>query len=91
MTHPFTVTCPFCYAVVPLPVVQPLTKRQAEIVAYLKSYAAELGYMPTFDEIADQFGYTSLATVHEHMTNLERKGHIKRSYNEARGIVLIAP
>lgn len=59
----------------------PLTKRQREILTFLQSYSEEHGYAPSFDEIARQFNYNSLATVHEHLTNLERKGYIKRSYN----------
>ena len=67
----------------------PLTKRQREILTYLQSYAEENGYAPSFDEIARQFNYNSLATVHEHLTNLERKGYIKRSYNESRAINIL--
>jgi repressor LexA len=67
----------------------PLTKRQREILTYLQSYAEENGYAPSFDEIARQFNYNSLATVHEHLTNLERKGYIKRSYNESRAIEIL--
>lgn len=63
-----------------------LTKRQREILTYLSDYSDANGYAPSFEEIADQFEYSSLATVHEHLTNLERKGYIKRSYNESRGI-----
>src|SRR5919108_4859156 len=67
----------------------PLTKRQREILTYLQSYAEDNGYAPSFDEIARQFNYNSLATVHEHLTNLERKGYIKRSYNESRAINIL--
>jgi repressor LexA len=67
----------------------PLTKRQREILTYLQSYADENGYAPSFEEIAAQFNYNSLATVHEHLTNLERKGYIKRSYNESRAIEIL--
>ncbi len=67
----------------------PLTKRQREILNYLQSYAEEHGYAPSFDEIATQFNYNSLATVHEHLTNLERKGYIKRTYNESRAINIL--
>jgi repressor LexA len=66
-----------------------LTKRQREILTYLASYSEEHGYAPSFEEIASQFNYNSLATVHEHLTNLERKGYIKRAYNESRGIELM--
>jgi repressor LexA len=66
-----------------------LTKRQREILSYLSGYAEVNGYAPSFEEIASQFNYNSLATVHEHLTNLERKGYIKRSYNESRAIEIL--
>ena len=67
----------------------PLTKRQREILNYLGSYTDSNGYAPSFEEIAEQFNYNSLATVHEHLSNLERKGYIKRSYNESRAIEIL--
>jgi repressor LexA len=67
----------------------PLTKRQREILNYLTTYAEQNGFAPSFEEIAEQFSYNSLATVHEHLTNLERKGYIKRSYNESRAIEIL--
>ena len=66
-----------------------LTKRQHEILSFLGTYADEHGYAPSFEEIAERFGYTSLATVHEHLSNLERKGYIKRGYNESRAIEIL--
>src|SRR5919112_3733901 len=66
-----------------------LTKRQHEILSFLNSYAEERGYAPSFEEIAERFNYNSLATVHEHLSNLERKGYIKRSYNESRAIEIL--
>src|SRR3954466_4443634 len=67
----------------------PLTKRQREILNYLTTYTEQNGYAPSFEEIAETFKYSSLATVHEHLTNLERKGYIKRSYNESRAIEIL--
>jgi repressor LexA len=67
----------------------PLTKRQRQILDYLTSYGSEHGYAPSFEEIAQHFNYNSLATVHEHLSNLERKGYIKRSYNESRAIEIL--
>jgi repressor LexA len=67
----------------------PLTKRQREILTYLETYAEQNGYAPSFEEIAEHFNYNSLATVHEHLSNLERKGYIKRSYNESRAIEIL--
>jgi repressor LexA len=67
----------------------PLTKRQREILDFLTSYSEQNGYAPSFEEIARQFNYNSLATVHEHLSNLERKGYIKRAYNESRSIEIL--
>lgn len=67
----------------------PLTKRQREILTYLDAYSEQHGYAPSFEEIAEHFNYNSLATVHEHLSNLERKGYIKRSYNESRSIEIL--
>ena len=66
-----------------------LTKRQREILSFLSEYNEANGYAPSFEEIASQFNYNSLATVHEHLSNLERKGYIKRSYNESRAIEIL--
>ncbi len=67
----------------------PLTKRQREILNYLSVHTEQHGYAPSFEEIAENFHFSSLATVHEHLTNLERKGYIKRSYNESRAIEIL--
>lgn len=67
----------------------PLTKRQKELLDFLTSYSKARGYMPSFEEIAEAFGYKSLATIHEHLVNLEKKGAIRRNYNEARGIEIV--
>lgn len=67
----------------------PLTKRQKEILDYIHGFIDEQGYAPSFEEIAGAFGYSSLATVHEHLSNLERKGYIRKSYNESRSIEMV--
>ena len=67
----------------------PLTKRQREILSFLGTYSESYGYAPSFEEIASQFNYNSLATVHEHLSNLERKGYIRRNYNESRAIEIL--
>ncbi len=69
----------------------PLTKRQSEILSYLGQHITEHGYAPSFEEIAEHFRFQSLATVHEHLSNLERKGVIRRSFNESRSIEIVPP
>ena len=63
-----------------------LTKRQKEILDFLKAFIDEKGYSPSFEEICKAFGYTSLATVHEHVTNLARKGYIRKAERGRRSI-----
>ena len=69
----------------------PVTRRQREILDFIGKHIEEKGYAPSFEEIARQFGFQSLATVHEHLTNLERKGYIRRTHNESRAIEVVPP
>ena len=69
----------------------PLTKRSARSSTTSRSTSHDTGYAPSFEEIAEQFSFQSLATVHEHLTNLERKGYIRRTYNESRAIEVLPP
>lgn len=69
-----TEQCPTCKR--PFPTA-PLTKRQREVYAYLYAYWSTHGIAPTHQEIADHFGLSSLATVNEHLLNLESKGYVE--------------
>lgn len=66
-----------------------LTKRQKELFDFLDGYLAAHGYAPTLEEIGTRFHLSSLATVHKHLTNLERKGLIRRTWNHSRAIELV--
>jgi repressor LexA len=63
-----------------------LTKRQKEVLDTLVHFANKHGYSPSFEEIAKALKLTSLATVHKHLSTLERKGFIRRGYNQSRSI-----
>jgi repressor LexA len=67
----------------------PLTRRQKQILTFLETYIQANGYAPSFEEIAEKFSLNSLATVHEHLTNLEQKGYIRRTHNESRAIEMV--
>jgi repressor LexA len=67
-----------------------LTKRQKEFFDYLDGYISEHGYAPTLEEIRGRFKLSSLATVHKHLTNLEQKGAIRRTWNHSRAIELVS-
>jgi len=47
------------------------------------------GYAPSFEEIGKGLKLTSLATVHKHITTLEKKGFIRRGYNQSRSIEIV--
>ena len=66
-----------------------LTRRQKEILDFIESFLDVHGFSPSFEEIAEFFQYRSLATVHEHLSNLEAKGYIRKNYNESRSIELM--
>jgi repressor LexA len=66
-----------------------LTRRQKEILDFVASHIARKGYAPTIEEIGDNFGLSSLATVHKHLANLQEKGLIKRAWNRSRALELV--
>jgi repressor LexA len=66
-----------------------LTKRQKELVDYLDGYIIKQGYAPTLEEIRHHFGLSSLATIHKHLTNLEKKGLIRRKWNRSRALEVV--
>lgn len=66
-----------------------LYKKQKQILDYISQYIQKSGYSPTLQEIATAMGLSSLATVHEHLQALVRKGVIKRFDGAVRGIELI--
>lgn len=63
-----------------------LTKRQRQVYDFLSEFVQKHGYSPSFEEIGEALGLSSLATVHKHITNLEQKGLLKRDYNRSRSI-----
>jgi len=63
-----------------------LTRRQRQVMDFIAGFLSEQGYSPSFQEIADGLDLNSLATVHKHIMTLERKGFLKRKYNQSRSI-----
>jgi repressor LexA len=68
-----------------------ITRRQREVYDFISRFVAEHGYSPSFEEIGKGLELTSLATVHKHVTNLEKKGLLTRDYNRSRSIDLLPP
>lgn len=66
-----------------------LTKKQNEILNFMKRYIAEHGFPPTIREIGSALGVNSPATIHAHLNNLEKKGAIKKNGYKNRAIELL--
>lgn len=67
----------------------PLTPRQAEILAFIRSCSVDRGYPPTIREIGERFGIGSPNGVVSHLKALATKGYIARGANVSRGIRLV--
>jgi repressor LexA len=68
-----------------------LYKRQKQILDFIRQYIQKNGFSPTLTEIAHALGVSSLATVHEHLTTMAKKGIIKRYQGSVRGIEIVEP
>lgn len=66
-----------------------LSKRQAEILAYIKDEVKVKGYPPSVREIAEAVGLASSSTVHGHLERLEQKGFIRRDPTKPRAIEIL--
>ena len=63
-----------------------LTKRQKEILDFIRAYRAQHGISPTQREIRETFRLSSFGTVQKHLKRLEEKGALAREWNRSRGI-----
>ncbi len=64
-----------------------LTRRQSEVVTYVRRFAEKFGYPPSRREIADELG-VSVNAITGHLAAAERKGVIRRASRTARGLVV---
>lgn len=64
-----------------------LTKRQQEILQFIKNYLAEKEYSPSFKEIGEYFGFSSLGSVYNHIKVLKRKGLLVSESATARSLL----
>ena len=68
-----------------------ITKRQRQVYDFIAEFMQRNQYSPSFEEIGEGLGLSSLATVHKHISNLEKKGLLSRDYNRSRSIDLLPP
>lgn len=65
-----------------------LTRRQKEILDFVREFRRRHGVSPTHREICEKFGYSSYGTVHKHLRILQEKGYLQRTSNQKRGLEL---
>src|SRR5687768_10346633 len=63
-----------------------LTERQRDILNFIRDFQKARGVAPTHREICDHFGFSSYGTVYKHLSLLEKKGLIRRDWNQKRGV-----
>ncbi|WP_342525772.1 transcriptional repressor LexA [Chryseomicrobium sp. FSL W7-1435] len=65
------------------------SKRQEDILAFIKEEVRKKGYPPSVREIGEAVGLASSSTVHGHLARLESKGLIRRDPTKPRAIEIL--
>lgn len=67
-----------------------LTKKQKQVLDYIRNFVEEHEYVPSYSEIADGLGLSSPSTIHAHVENLKLKGYLTKKWNANRSLDLSA-
>lgn len=70
---------------------QPLTKRQQQVLDFIRSWMRDNPYPPTVREIGEGLDLSSPSTVQAHLKQIEAKGYIRRGESKSRSIELVDP
>lgn len=68
---------------------QGLTPKQKSLWDFVRGFSEKHGYMPSQQEIATHFGFSSLGTVQNYLVRLERMGMIQKEWNSKRGMKIV--
>jgi len=66
-----------------------LTRRQQQILDFIRSEIHRVGYPPSVREIGEAIGLSSSSTVHSHLAALEAKGFIRRDPSKPRALEVL--
>lgn len=66
-----------------------ISKKQMEILEYIKSEILRIGYPPAVREICEAVNLKSTSSVHSHLETLEKNGYIRRDPTKPRAIEII--
>jgi SOS-response transcriptional repressor LexA len=65
------------------------TKKQRELLEFIREFIGEHGYSPSYREIMSSLNYTSVATVALHVSSLIKRGHLRKRDRSARSLEVI--
>lgn len=65
------------------------TKKQKELLTFIDDFISRNGYSPSYREIMQGLGYTSVATVSLHVNNLVKRGHLVKRDHSARSLEVV--
>lgn len=66
-----------------------VTERQRDILGFIRDFQKKKGVAPTHREICDHFGFSSYGTVYKHLSLLQKKGLIRKDWNQKRGVEIV--
>jgi repressor LexA len=65
-----------------------LSKRQSEILNFIKDFVQDSDYSPSYREIGEALGISSPATIHQHIQTLKSKGYLDLDPSAPRSLQL---
>lgn len=65
----------------------PLTKKQRKTLDFVTTFIEQMGYSPSYREIANGLKLSSVATVAQHIDTLVEKGFLEKGNNSARSLI----
>ena len=66
-----------------------ISKKQEEILEYIKSEIINRGFPPAVRDICEAVGLKSTSSVHSHLETLEKNGYIRRDPSKPRAIEIL--
>lgn len=63
-----------------------ITRRQKQVLDFLRNFRKKQGYAPSLEEICNHLGISSISTAHHHINILEKSGYLKKEENQPRAI-----
>ena len=68
---------------------RPISKKQQDILNYMKQEILSRGFPPSVREICEAVGLRSTSSVHAHLEALEKNGYIKKDATKPRAIEIV--